>query len=209
MACGDLFLYLRGGVAAALAASIALSPGLAFATPDAAAAASPSDRFTNEQLLTYAGQGDGEEGESSSTSPESSQSSVDPVVIIVQLEEGSSTAPNGLMSLFGLQTSTRDAVKRGILQLADEQGVSANVPAATSRLFDGLAALMSSEDASDSNLVEYSHAIEGFTIEAPASLLSSIRALDGVKNAFVEQRHRVEPQDSEASLDSVDRKSVV
>lgn len=48
---------------------------------------------------------------------------------------------------------------------------------------------------SDDELVEevydYYHALDGFAIKAPASALSAIRQLDGVKHAFIEQAYEV------------------
>lgn len=49
-------------------------------------------------------------------------------------------------------------------------------------------------------LYDYYHAIDGFAVRAPASLLDEIKAIDGVKNAFIEQTYEVPAdQGSDAS----------
>lgn len=104
------------------------------------------------------------------------------VTIIVQLEEGGSQGATLLSSIFGTATQDRhtyfkDKV-RELATEADENG----------------ATLFSVADDPVQELHDYYHVIDGFAIKAPAAILDDIKALDGVKSAFIETLHEI-PED--------------
>lgn len=193
--------YVRNGVAALAAAALAFPPGTGVAEESGAGSAVQGVSFSAEQLLTYAGNtaeaGEEEASEpgsadenATSASDEAPLSSDDAVTIVVQLEEGSSAEPPGVLSFLSIETSARDRVKRAIVDVASDADAQVAVPRPSPRLSDGIL-LMQDRAGEEDGLVEYRHAIEGFTIKAPRSLLSSIRSIEGVKNAFVERTYRV------------------
>ena len=88
-----------------------------------------------------------------------------PTTIIVQLEEGDAGVP-WHRRVFGLASSTKhDEVKARI-----SSAVAGVVPGAQT-----------------TTVRDYSHALDGFAIEAPGSALAAIQATDGVKAAFIER----------------------
>ena len=104
------------------------------------------------------------------------------VTIIVQLEEGGSQGTTLLSSIFGTakqdrHTYFKDKV-RELATEADENG----------------ATLFSVADDPVQELHDYYHVIDGFAIKAPAAILDDIKALDGVKSAFIETLHEI-PED--------------
>ena len=115
------------------------------------------------------------------------------VTIIVQLEEGGSQGTTLLSSIFGTATQDRhtyfkDKV-RELATEADENG----------------ATLFSVADDPVQELHDYYHVIDGFAIKAPAATLNDIKALDGVKNAFIETQYSIpETQDSEGGVANED-----
>lgn len=90
-----------------------------------------------------------------------------PTTIIVQLEEGDVGIPWD-KRVFGLSTDTKHAEMK------------ARIESEVDRVAPGSAVTV---------LREYSHALDGFALEAPASSLEAIRATEGVKAAFVEQTY--------------------
>ena len=106
--------------------------------------------------------------ENPTTTPESFPSDDTPTTIIVQLEDGAVGIP-WYRRVFGLSSSTKhETVKDRI-----ETAVEAVVPGA---------------DVTD--VRDYTHALDGFAIQAPASSLDSIKATEGVKAAFIECHHK-------------------
>ncbi|EFU60246.1 leucine-rich repeat protein [Actinomyces sp. oral taxon 180] len=106
--------------------------------------------------------------ENPTTTPESFPSDDTPTTIIVQLEDGAVGIP-WYRRIFGLSSSTKhETVKDRI-----ETAVEAAVPGA---------------DITD--VRDYTHALDGFAIQAPASSLDAIKATEGVKAAFIERHHK-------------------
>ena len=106
--------------------------------------------------------------ENPTTTPESFPSDDTPTTIIVQLEDGAVGIP-WYRRIFGLSSSTKhETVKDRI-----ETAVEAVVPGA---------------DVTD--VRDYTHALDGFAIQAPASSLDAIKATEGVKAAFIERHHK-------------------
>ena len=106
--------------------------------------------------------------ENPTTTPESFPSDDTPTTIIVQLEDGAVGIP-WYRRVFGLSSSTKhETVKDRI-----ETAVEAVVPGA---------------DVTD--VRDYTHALDGFAIQAPASSLDAIKATEGVKAAFIERHHK-------------------
>ena len=90
-----------------------------------------------------------------------------PTTIIVQLEDGDVGIPWD-KRVFGLSTDTKHAEMK------------ARIESEVDRVAPGSVVTV---------LREYSHALDGFALEAPASSLEAIRATEGVKAAFVEQTY--------------------
>ena len=106
--------------------------------------------------------------ENPTTTPESFPSDDTPTTIIVQLEDGAVGIP-WYRRVFGLSSSTKhETVKDRI-----ETAVEAVVPGA---------------DITD--VRDYTHVLDGFAIQAPASSLDAIKATEGVKAAFIERHHK-------------------
>ena len=96
--------------------------------------------------------------------PAPASSSDTPTTIIVQLEDGTVG-----MRAFGLSTqNTHDEMRARIA--AAVEGVVPGAKVTTVR--------------------DYTHALDGFAIEAPASALSTIQQVEGVKAAFIEGTHK-------------------
>lgn len=196
---------LRCGVAAVVAGSLML-PAAAWAQPgegssaDVAAAgeaesdsSDESEQFDPDQLLAYAGDA-GKEGSSDAEGGaladlDDGAQPDENVTIIVQLEEGDQGV--GLFSrLFGTATQDRHSYFKDKIRAlaADAAGDRA-----------GGAQLLSADSAETvQELHDYYHAIDGFAVKAPASTLESIKALDGVKNAFVETIYYLPDESTEA-----------
>ena len=98
-----------------------------------------------------------------------------PTTIIVQLEDGDVGIPWD-QRIFGLSTDT----KHKEMQARIEASVTQSVP-----------------DATVTVQREYSHALDGFALQAPASSLQAIRNTEGVKTAFVEQTYDPAPINEE------------
>ena len=95
-------------------------------------------------------------------------SSGTPTTIIVQLEDGTVEIPRSRRA-FGLSTqNTHDEMRARIA--AAVEGVVPGAKVTTVR--------------------DYTHALDGFAIEAPASALSTIQQVEGVKAAFIEGTHK-------------------
>ena len=95
-------------------------------------------------------------------------SSGTPTTIIVQLEDGTVAIPRSRRA-FGLSTqNTHDEMRARIA--AAVEGVVPGAKVTTVR--------------------DYTHALDGFAIEAPASALSTIQQVGGVKAAFIEGTHK-------------------
>ena len=95
-------------------------------------------------------------------------SSGTPTTIIVQLEDGTVAIPRSRRA-FGLSTqNTHDEMRARIA--AAVEGVVPGAKVTTVR--------------------DYTHALDGFAIEAPASSLSTIQQVEGVKAAFIEGTHK-------------------
>ena len=95
-------------------------------------------------------------------------SSDTPTTIIVQLEDGTVAIPSSRRA-FGLSTqNTHDEMRARIA--AAVEGVVPGAKVTTVR--------------------DYTHALDGFAIEAPASSLSTIQQVEGVKAAFIEGTHK-------------------
>ena len=95
-------------------------------------------------------------------------SSDTPTTIIVQLEDGTVAIPRSRRA-FGLSTqNTHDEMRARIA--AAVEGVAPGAKVTTVR--------------------DYTHALDGFAIEAPASALSTIQQVEGVKAAFIEGTHK-------------------
>ena len=95
-------------------------------------------------------------------------SSDTPTTIIVQLEDGTVAIPRSRRA-FGLSTqNTHDEMRARIA--AAVEGVVPGAKVTTVR--------------------DYTHALDGFAIEAPASALSTIQQVEGVKAAFIEGTHK-------------------
>ena len=95
-------------------------------------------------------------------------SSGTPTTIIVQLEDGTVAIPRSRRA-FGLSTqNTHDEMRARIA--AAVEGVVPGAKVTTVR--------------------DYTHALDGFAIEAPASALSTIQQVEGVKAAFIEGTHK-------------------
>lgn len=164
--------------------------------------------YSIDDLLTYAG-GDSSEGDEAdafdgASSEEGGFASEgdgseadDPVTIVVQLEE-EEVEPHGVLRFLGLETSLRDRVKASIGDAAADKGVSVSMPAASPAPSNGWN--LFPQESRDDDLVEYTHAIQGFTMRAPARLVDAIKGIPGVRNAFVEREYRFDQTDSESSV---------
>ena len=95
-------------------------------------------------------------------------SSDTPTTIIVQLEDGTVAIPRSRRA-FGLSTQNAHDEMRARIAAAVE-GVVPGAKVTTVR--------------------DYTHALDGFAIEAPASALSTIQQVEGVKAAFIEGTHK-------------------
>lgn len=136
------------------------------------------------------------------------------VTIIVQLEE----AENQGFSLFNFLFSTSDESRHNqfkdeIRELASAAEASADTARSdasdsdetTQNNGNGMALLSAQTDASSSTgdgeiqeLHDYYNVIDGFAVKAPASILGDIKAMSGVKNAFIETVYEV-PTDQEST----------
>lgn len=166
------------------------SLGLAQETADADSSVS----YDDEALLRSVGEEDQAEGETPSGGllGNSSLSAGDEnVTIIVQLEQGNQGV--SLFSFLGgsVKQDRHQYFKDQIRELAGEESSTAGQ--------GGLLSLFSSgsNDEAESSIEElhdYYNVIDGFAVKAPASTLDDIKALDGVKNAFIETLHEI-PED--------------
>ncbi len=145
--------------------------------------------FDEESLLQHVGE-DGQEADSSSSKgllDDDSSKGDEKVTIIVQLEEGGSQGVSLFSWLGGTVNEDRHQhFKNEIRSLAGDDASDEEA---------GILSLFSSESASADDsideLYDYYNAIDGFAIKAPASILEDVKALDGVKNAFIEQSYQV------------------
>lgn len=112
------------------------------------------------------------------------------VTIIVQLEEGNQGV--SLFSFLGgsVKQDRHQHFKDQIRELAGEED-SGNENGGFLRLFSNDD---SETESSIQELHDYYNVIDGFAVKAPASTLDGIKALDGVKNAFIETLHEI-PED--------------
>lgn len=110
------------------------------------------------------------------------------VTIIVQLEDGGNQGVSLFSNLLGRAQQDRHAYfKDCIRQVAAQQlGTDEN----------GGIQLFSTQAADDAvqELHDYYHVIDGFAIKAPAGVLDDIKAMDGVKRAFLGENLDI-PQD--------------
>ncbi|MFC2619690.1 MAG: S8 family serine peptidase, partial [Pauljensenia sp.] len=136
--------------------------GAAQSDPPASSGDVPLDASAQSEAPQEGGE------ENPTTSADSFPADDTPTTIIVQLREGSVGIP-WYRRIFGLSSSTKhQEVKDRI-----EASVQAVVPGA---------------DVTD--VRDYTRALDGFAIEAPASSLDAIRATEGVKAAFIERHHK-------------------
>ena len=136
--------------------------GAAQSDPPASSGDAPLDASAQSEAPQEGGE------ENPTTSADSFPADDTPTTIIVQLREGSVGIP-WYRRIFGLSSSTKhQEVKDRI-----EASVQAVVPGA---------------DVTD--VRDYTRALDGFAIEAPASSLDAIRATEGVKAAFIERHHK-------------------
>ena len=132
-------------------------------------AAAPASSVDVQSGALQSGTGDEAGAENPTTTPESAPTDDTPTTIIVQLEDGSVGIP-WYQRVFGLSSLTKhETVKERI-----ETSVEAVVPGA---------------DITD--VRDYTHALDGFAIQAPASSLDAIKATEGVKAAFIERHHKL------------------
>ena len=154
---------LRSGVTITLVGSLMVPSVAAFADP-----AQPDAHAGEESpsAIAQSAAASGEAGEGN-------------VTIIVQLDEGEQGV-SLLNHIMGNADEARHAYfKSQVRELAAEAtGV------------DGALRAQSAADGVQ-ELYDYYHAIDGFAVKAPAAALDAIKALDGVKNAFIEQRYEV------------------
>ena len=204
------------GSAASATGADSDAAGAAGAVPDGAADASTdgtvsgqvsADNSNNTVADPSINLPDGEIfGQPESKDDDSADDAADPnrrVTIIVQLEEGGSQGVMPFSSLLGRASQDRHSyLKNQIRDLALE----ATGQNSGAQLF-GLDDSEARDNAID-ELHDYYNVIDGFAIKVPASTLDAIKALDGVKNAFVEQRYDVPtvqaegaPLKNQASLD--------
>ena len=131
-------------------------------------APAPASSVDAQSGTPQSGAADEAGAENPTTTPESVPTDDTPTTIIVQLEDGSVGIP-WYQRVFGLSSSTKhETVKDRI-----ETSVEAVVPGA---------------DITD--VRDYTHALDGFAIQAPASSLDAIKATEGVKAAFIERHHK-------------------
>ena len=136
--------------------------GAAQSDPPASSGDVPLDASAQSEAPQEGGE------ENPTTSADSFPADDTPTTIIVQLREGSVGIP-WYRRIFGLSSSTKhQEVKDRI-----EGSVQAVVPGA---------------DVTD--VRDYTRALDGFAIEAPASSLDAIKATEGVKAAFIERHHK-------------------
>ncbi|OUO96638.1 hypothetical protein B5F41_01535 [Gordonibacter sp. An232A] len=181
------------------ASTDATSDGVAEAAGEAFCAASEADAEAPDPNALIGSVAAGETDENSAgggvllTDPIADVDAEGNVTIIVQLEEGGSQGTTLLSSIFGTakqdrHTYFKDKV-RELATEADENG----------------ATLFSVADDPVQELHDYYHVIDGFAIKAPAAILNDIKALDGVKNAFIETQYSIpETQDSEGGVANED-----
>ena len=130
-------------------------------------APAPASSVDTQSGAPQSGAADEAGAENPTTTPESVPADDTPTTIIVQLEDGSVGIP-WYQRVFGLSSSTKhETVKERI-----ETSVEAVVPGA---------------DITD--VRDYTHALDGFAIQAPASSLDAIKATEGVKAAFIVRHH--------------------
>lgn len=184
----------RCGLAFTLASTLMVPAGVAHADPAGNADANPDAGLPTLQT--------DDRGEDALTGEEPDRGNV---TIIVQLEEQSVLA-----RMFGSTDESRhESVKQQIRALASDASSQDAQPAAQARALSvdgaddsgsgtedasGLPQLAAQGGASDEpvqDLQDYYHVIDGFAVKAPAAILDDIRALDGVKNAFVETAYAV------------------
>ncbi|MCR5582134.1 MAG: leucine-rich repeat protein [Eggerthellaceae bacterium] len=188
-ASGWMRATARFSVAGVLAAALILPAGAAYAEASANVWNDP------DALLAYAGGEDaGQALEDDASDQQEAEEEL--VTIIVQLYPAESQdASLGFFSLFAQSDEDRHVtVKdqiRSLVGSSDSAGTG---------LFGFLSA-QSDDGASDSfvELYDYYNVIDGFAIKAPASALEDIRALDSVKNAFIEQEFQFDEAESTES----------
>ena len=103
------------------------------------------------------------------------------VTIIVQLEDGGSEGVTPFSHLLGRAAQDRHAYFKDRIR-----DLVAQTPATSFFSADG-----QPDTPQFQELQDYYHAIDGFAVKAPKSTLDDIKAMDGVKNAFVERIHEV------------------
>lgn len=129
---------------------------------------------------------------------DTSQTSTGEATIIVQLDNTTAGVP-WYRSLFGVSKQTRhEYIKNDIRDLASK------LPASAAGSTTKGKAESSAPKVQD--VADYYHAIDGFAVKAPASLLGQIRALAGVKRAFIEQRHAI-PDEKDTTAATPDLKN--
>ncbi len=136
------------------------------------------------------------------------------VTIIVQLEEAENQGFSLFSFLFDNSDESRHSrFKDEIRELASavetapaaEESEESDSDERTQNGGEGMALLSAKTDASSSSgdgevqeLHDYYNVIDGFAVKAPASILDDIKALSGVKNAFIETVYEV-PTDQEST----------
>lgn len=208
---------IRGGLAVTLASTLMVpTAALANGATDSAGEDASQSSVANDQtsngessslsedelnsLLTPLG-GSADEGEGDGSDGLLLDNQQDPneqVTIIVELEEGGNQGVSLFSNLFGTQAKDRHAYfKDCIREVAAQQNGSDASSNGGIQLFSA-----ATDDGSVEELYDYYNAIDGFAVKAPAGTLDSIKAMDGVKNAFIEVVHEL-PTDQGEQAGSV------
>ena len=212
---------IRGGLAVTLASTLMVpTTALAAQTQDAAetqAATSqttqaPSAASGSEETANTDGNADSEQtdvaslltpmGGSADQATDTDESGTnlldgtaqDPnekVTIIVQLEDGGTQGVSLFSNLLGRAQQDRHAYFKDCIREVAQQQIGTDDNGGI-QLFSAQSADAGEDPVQE--LHDYYHVIDGFAIKAPAGVLDSIKAMDGVKNAFYGQTFSV-PED--------------
>lgn len=170
----------------------------AAAASDEAVASTDADAsgFTVDQLLApMSGEQDAADADADGTDGDDVDANgllpdgIDPsekVTIIVQLEEGGNQGVTLFSTLLGRAAQDRHSYFKDRIREAAGDLTGQDEDQGGLQLFS-----LSEADDSVQELRDYYNVIDGFAVKAPAGTLEAIKAMDGVKNAFLSEEHEI------------------
>lgn len=177
---------VRSGLAVTLASTLMVPTTALAQGSDDADAQTPAD---SSQAA------DGGAQDAGQSSDGATDAGSEKVTIIVQLEDGGTEGTTLLSNLMGTQAKDRHSYfKNEIKKIASEKNGGADQGGIQLFSTDEGA----SDDASVDEVHDYYNVIDGFAVKAPANTLEDIKALDGVKNAFVEHEYSIPADQADA-----------